>query len=276
MSAARNATFVRSHFLDFDLWLTSTEKLAAAVQCPGLAPGLILLLQTSYSFGCKENHVNTGWLAANTHGNPGVKLTRCASMHNTRTLALLYGMQRLLMVTVTPPGHKTACSLWGSATARNLKCRSLKNRNKHLLDCCHLFCMSAVYQCWCNFTSITGLIVMQTVCLILQEGTMVQTLEWNSTCHSNMNLCCNFGSLMKCFQHAWLLHLLWKTVYVHWNDAAVMDSLVWDKWTRQGEKTRLRENSQSGNWLLEHKLRYSLFYEPNLMPALSKKLLSCE
>lgn len=95
--------------------------------------------------------------------------------------------------------------------------------------------------------------VLPSVHEVQWKGTMVQMLALNSTRCCNMNSCCKSGSLLECFQHAWFHQFLWKPTYARRKDAAVMDSLIRNKWTRQGEKMRLRENWQSRS-RLEHKM----------------------
>lgn len=65
--------------------------------------------------------------------------------------------------------------------------------------------------------------------------------------------------------------LLWKTVCLRWDDAVVMDSLIWNTWTRQGEKMRWREDSQGGNWFSFQNEKFT-----TAMPVVRKWLLPCE
>lgn len=201
------------------------------LQCSGSAPVLVLLLPALCPVRGKKTHVTSGvtWkLNTNTRGH-------LARLHRTRSFL-------------------TACLLWGSAIGYSNKQHWTVDWSKSNSLVCFFDISSVRSLCieglCCSCMSIKDLIVMPSVYQLLWKGTMVQTLAWHTTCHNNMNLCCNFGSLMKCFQHAWFHHFLWKTVYVLWNDAAVMDSLIWNKLTRQGEKIRLREDSRSGNCLL--------------------------
>lgn len=65
------------------------------------------------------------------------------------------------------------------------------------------------------------------------------THAWNWSCHYSADFFgCNLGSPMKMFYSS---HALPTFLYVRWNDAAVMDSLIWYKWRRRGGRKKKRK-----------------------------------
>lgn len=62
----------------------------------------------------------------------------------------------------------------------------------------------------------------------------------NSTRRSNMTLRCNFGlPQWDVFSTHDFTACFWKTAYVRWDDAAVMDSLIGNEWTRRGGRNEI-------------------------------------
>lgn len=133
------------------------------------------------------------------------KLCQWASVYNTRTLAHFHGTQTLVQL-VTPLFQKTKCPLreedrddiWNSWTSAD---NYWGKESTLLANFCWLF--------------ICVLLLNPHLHAIYQRVTSVPAVwkdpVFHNACHSNMNFCCYFGSLMKCFQHAWFHHLLWKT-----------------------------------------------------------------